>query len=309
MAQVESPPKRYAHTAYGLHIVADISLPELPVSLVDELPDVEIRCRPLAGPPVDIPPDSGGIVWHKGDGTRFFWPTIGVFWVREGREIIVDIAPETDLLAVRVPLLGCVLGVLLHQRGLFTLHASAIVLGRLAVAFIGEKGAGKSTMAAALHTRGHSMLVDDVLALGCEGPAPIYALPGFPQWKLWPASVQALGQQIERLPLIHREIEKRAMPVEAGFQETEIPLGSIVVLAVGGSIALHRLTRREAFVQLLTHSYAARFIGESAAGSDHFQWCERVVDHVPVYRLERPRDLVQLSHVAQFIEKELSASV
>ncbi|NBC85561.1 MAG: hypothetical protein GVY25_05150, partial [Bacteroidetes bacterium] len=52
--------------------------------------------------------------------------------------LVPDVAEGT----LRAPLLGVVLGTLLHQRGLHTLHASAVVVDGGAVAFVGEKGAG-----------------------------------------------------------------------------------------------------------------------------------------------------------------------
>jgi len=53
-------------------------------------------------------------------------------------------------------------------QGRACLHASAVVLGGEAVAFVGGPGAGKSTLANALVAEGAELLTDDVLAL--EGP-------------------------------------------------------------------------------------------------------------------------------------------
>ena len=54
-------------------------------------------------------------------------------------------------------LLGPVLGLLLRLRGVPCLHASAVAFGDSAVAFAGSEGAGKSTTAAALASRGHAV--------------------------------------------------------------------------------------------------------------------------------------------------------
>jgi hypothetical protein len=62
-------------------------------------------------------------------------PNIGRYLVRDGREIIVDPAPDAPDRDVRLFLLGSTLGILCHQRGLLPIHANAIVVGGGAVAF------------------------------------------------------------------------------------------------------------------------------------------------------------------------------
>lgn len=46
--------------------------------------------------------------------------------VQDGKEIIVEGAPESDDDSLRLFLLGSTLGALLQQRGMLTLHSSAI---------------------------------------------------------------------------------------------------------------------------------------------------------------------------------------
>ena len=160
---VEKRSELRSYTAYGLHLHATLPLPELTVVADGAPPDVSILFGKLPPPPPELPDEGGGVLLTP-EGVYFYWRDFGAFLVREGREILIDLLPGVGMQAVRLPLLGCVLGVLLHQRGLFTLHASAVSVGGAAVAFIGAKHAGKSTMAAALHARGHAMLADDVLA-------------------------------------------------------------------------------------------------------------------------------------------------
>jgi hypothetical protein len=115
-------------------------------------------------------------------------PGIGTFLVRDGREILVDPDPDAGDALLQLALLGPVLAALLQQRGDLVLHASAVEIDGAAVGFLGGRGAGKSTMAAALLRRGYPLLTDDILAVSLEDGSP-RVLPGFPQLKLWPDAV------------------------------------------------------------------------------------------------------------------------
>jgi ABC-type glutathione transport system ATPase component len=76
---------------------------------------------------------------------------VGAFLVRGGREIMIDAVPGVDARTLRLSLLGPALALVLHQRGRFVLHASTVAVAGSAIAFLGEKGWGKSTIAAALY--------------------------------------------------------------------------------------------------------------------------------------------------------------
>ena len=77
--------------------------------------------------------------------------------------ITCRMAAATDPLQAEVLLLGPVLSYLLEKRGVIALHAAAVtVAGRTAV-FMSRNGGGKSTLAAAMMERGHSLLTDDIL--------------------------------------------------------------------------------------------------------------------------------------------------
>ncbi len=64
-------------------------------------------------------------------------------------------------------------------RGLEVLHASAVVIDGLAVAFAGPSRSGKTSLALELCSRGAGFLADDVLALQCAG-SELVGHPGSP---------------------------------------------------------------------------------------------------------------------------------
>jgi hypothetical protein len=218
--------------------------------------------------------------------------------------LTVQRSPGADERVLRLFVLGPSLGVLLHQRGLLVLHASVAALNGSAVAFLGWKGAGKSTIAAALYARGHSLISDDLLAIDIGGAAEPAALPGFPQLKLWPDTIVSLGGDAADLPTLHPQFDKRAQRAAARFQAAPLPLRRIYVLESGIRLEIEPIAGQAALAQLLCHSYAARFLGPAGAGAEHLRRCAHVAARVPLYRLRRPDSLDHLDDLIDMIEQE-----
>jgi hypothetical protein len=216
---------------------------------------------------------------------------------------VVDPFPDVSDEVLCLPVLGILMGTLLHQRGLFTLHASAVSVHGDAVAFIGQKGAGKSTMAAAMQVRGHGLITDDVLALDMGHHGDVLARSAFPQIKLWPESATALGYSLHALPKLSDTIDKRVLRSTESFCEESLSLKHIFLLSEGTDISLNRLQGGAAFTTLLAESYAPRFLGSKASTPTLFRHCKRIADHVPIHRLDRPRDLDALDRIAAFVEE------
>ncbi len=291
----------FSYFAYGLGIESELPLPELVAA--EKAPDITIRSGIINWSP---PAGNGNVTVHiTPEEMYFFWQDVGTFLVRGGREIVVQSEPKAEGHVVRLFLLGAVLAGLLHQRGLLLLHASAVTVGGGAIAFIGEKGQGKSTMAASMQARRHGLIADDIVAVEINERQAIRILPGFPQFKLWPDAIASLGVDPEKLPRVHPQIEKRAYRIHADFSVTPLPLKSIYVLDEGEKLKIEKIASQEAFVELVRHSYLARHLDSTGASSSHFRQCSAVVSAVPLFRLIRPRSLNLLSDVAALVEQNL----
>jgi hypothetical protein len=296
----------HSYIAYGLRIHSAVLLPEFAPAHV-ESPDVVVRVgsvnrRAPAG-------HSGNDYYCEltQDEAYFFWESVGSFVVRAGREVVIDARPGADEAAIRAALEGVVFGCVCHQRGLLALHASALVVDGSAVAFLGAKGQGKSTMAAALYRRGHTLLTDDVLVIDDGATRTPEVLPAFPQLKLWPNAASAsLGDDAESLPRLTARSEKRTRRAADGFSHARVPLGRIYLLDQGSSPTITPVEPQEAVLAVIAQSYVARVFPEFLQGTEaasHLLRCSRLATKVPVYRLQRPADLSLLHAVAQLVEK------
>lgn len=292
------------YTAYGLYIASDIALPELPVASNPPVP-ADVVIRPGRLPSILANATECGLgVAVTDDSIQLEWTEVGAFLVREGREIVVSSKAEVPDEVVRLPLLGVVLGVLLHQRGKITLHASAVSVGGVAAAFVGQKGAGKSTMTAAMQRRGHALLTDDVLSID---PETHWVDPAFPQIKLRTDAASVLQADPHALDRLAPDLDKYALR-HVDFDASVQPLGAVFVLEEGASVQCTPLDERSAFLALMEHGYASRFLGTEGTRPSDLQNHTALVSAIPVVKLQRPRDLGQLSAVCACVESFLTRS-
>jgi hypothetical protein len=142
---------------------------------------------------------TGGAVWtlfYRRGRTRYLlrFPDIADFEVSaDGHEVQGWAARETvSPSTVEHLYLNQVVPLALSRQGKLVLHASAVVVGQHAVAFIGESGRGKSTLAASLASRGHPFLTDDGLQLEWVADDAM-AMPSHPSIRLWEDSQKVLA--------------------------------------------------------------------------------------------------------------------
>ena len=295
----------FSYSAYGLNIESELVLPELSPG-IEGSPDVIIR----TGRVEDFEPNIRERN-HRADidDIRFSYDEAGRFRVRRGGEIVIDPVADADTRFLRVCLLGPVLAALLHQRGLLVLHGSAITIGGLAIAFLGGKGWGKSTLAAYMQSRGNGFLTDDVVAVNADCAGAVQLIPGFPHLKLWPNSAAYLGMDPEKMVRLHPDLDKRGHRLNSGFSTGPRDLSSIYVLDIGEEEEIERIEPREALIELVRHTYLAKYLEPTGTASLHLRQCGKVISSVPVYYLRRRPSLLRLPEIAELLEDHVAQPV
>lgn len=298
------------YTAYGVALDSEVDLPELRTRPYVEGSEPDLSIRLCAVPP--LPNEDGRAFIHSEmDGElRFFSRAEGRFVYRAGREILLDPVPEMAPSALRLYILGAGLNIALFQRGLWVFHASVVCIEGKAVAFLGHPHAGKTTMAATLHRRGHTLLSDDVLAIRMTEDGPL-ALPGFPRFKLWPDSAEALGVEAETLPRIKEDMDKRSCAVARRFREEPAPLVRMYTLGEGPAPEIALLNPRQAHLELIPYwdlsKFGAAFLQGRRLGTCFLQ-CGELARRVPVSMLTRTTDLADLPRLADLVENDAVAA-
>lgn len=299
------------YKAYGIAIESEIELPDL--LEVSENGQVQIfygNIEQMIGKSAFVKvverPDFVSRV--SKDAVLLEYAQVGKFLISKGCEIIVQAdsaAVEADLQPF---LSGPALAVLLHQRKFLVLHASAVKNdGRCAV-FLGEKGAGKSTLAAHLQNFDYLLLSDDIVPLSRRGKN-IETCAGYPKIKLFADSVNALGEKAENFPLIHRFTQKYSYSRRRDFSFSAASVSAIYVLAINDGIAITRLSAAEAFLELTRYSHLNKYLAATDSRKLHFEQCRNVAENVPVFRFQRPHDFARVNQTIHVFTEHFNSQI
>jgi hypothetical protein len=269
------------------------SVPDVVLELVDALPapiPATLRYRADApddaGARVEIVDDARGhVAFRYGDGTA-----IDIDHRARPARIRAAIAPGQTLEDLTAYLYGPVLGYLLRARGQLALHASCIGTAEGAVLIAGAAGAGKSTTAAALATRGHRVVSDDLTALTFDEGAPI-AWPAFDHLRLWPASAPLVLGDASSLERITPTWDKRRFPLDGTtFADAPCPVRAIVVLRErrdGARAFVRTLAPARAVITLAANSYA-NYLLDAPMRAHELMQLGALVRAVPVLAVTPP---------------------
>jgi hypothetical protein len=296
-------PHRY--DAFGLHITSEIECPRL-VDCEDEVlsPDVVIRCGPV--PPALEGVQQSGSVYQISPG-RFLLEIEGVarYLVSSGCEIVVDRYPGADNRDVCLFLLGSAMGALLHQRGVWPLHGSAVADEFGAVIFLGASGSGKSTLAGALQQRGYRVLSDDICPISIDLAGSVQVWGAYPRISLWPDSIARLGSDARQLQQTHTQQEKYDFPLNT-FHRGAAPVTAVYALYTADQAGIH-LTPLHGFDkvrELTANTYRLHFLTGMQLEPQHFQQAQTLARQARLVRVTRPRQLFLLDELADLIERD-----
>jgi len=206
--------------------------------------------------------------------------------------------------AARVDLKGRVIPLALHLSGHLCLHAGAVVVEGSAIAFLGPKRAGKSTLTAAMVRAGAGFLSDDVLPLlpPSSPGQPVRALPGAGAFRLWNDSAGTVDFRTEyEAPGLGGKLNVRIPVASAGPRES-FPLGAVYLLTPADpddepDPRRIRIPETPALMGLVNNTKNVELLG----GGEHPLILDRtslILASTPCFQLLVPRRLDQLPAVA-----------
>jgi hypothetical protein len=131
--------------------------------------------------------EPGETSWYTATWTgvdyRMRFRDCGEFVISEDlSEVVVRPDPPGRVELLPILLAGTVSAFLLALRGHVILHASAVLVDGSALAFVGQSGRGKSTVAALMCVDGAELVTDDVLRV--DTGSPVTCVGGAPELRL-----------------------------------------------------------------------------------------------------------------------------
>lgn len=301
---------RFRYLLSGKTLVSEIPFPELSASTerhagwsISVARHAVHRKRGALQGEFDLSPNWRFRLWKSTVGWLYDFDWAGRCWVDDHGshwiwEPVRDIEPDL----VRSILLGPVFALALHEGGSIALHASCVEVAGRAVAFIGPKGHGKSTLAMALTRSGAKLIADDLLPVDPRNATVRSAVQAA---RLFADSALELADGVQS----HEEQGRkhRIHPATSALADgCPMPLSTVYFLAPSGpeadSVSRSRPSPSTALGWLGMNS-APRDVLLGPAAGERLQQFKRVLERCSVYQLHFPRDYGQLHQVVREIQR------
>lgn len=291
-------------SVYGLRVRSDIDLVDWPDAAPGE-PDVIVRAEPLWTPTFEGPPFSARSVYVDGE-VRSEVLGVGRFTATATH---MTVAPEAGAKPedVRLYITGAMFGAVLHQRGLFPLHASCVAIDGRGVAFAGASGIGKSTLVGALLRRGATFVSDDICVLAPGEKGGVRVWPSASRLKLDPHAMTAFDRTADGLEPAGGDRGKFHVPVGDSPGAAPVPLSRVYLLRFGDeeSVRLERLTGLEAISALVDETYVLACAAALGLSQQVFRHAAQASRSLTVSRLIRPRGLDHMDAIIDCIRRDV----
>jgi hypothetical protein len=305
----------------GRRLDSELRLPELVAARRAVTADFTFRISPTPLPISDwqrtfrIPRLDGGpflVVQQSGRTFQLSFHRGGEFVLEADSGRITGAALEGRSPAlIRYLLLDHVLPRAISVAGSPVLHASAVVVDGAAVAFVGQSGVGKSTLAASFACRGHRALTDDWLELQ-GGASGWSAIPAYGSHRLWSDSVASLGLDSAKIAPTHVPEKWRvtAVPWVLPHNREPATLRHLYFLAPTdpGSATpaeIIPIEPRTAMIELVKHSYRLD-IADPVRLATEFRDLASIAHQVPASVLRYSRRFSTLPAIRTVITAHMS---
>jgi hypothetical protein len=237
-------------------------------------------------------------------------PGIHFCRVTAGQRVIVQPTPGANEDEIAHFIQTTVLQFILHQRGYFVLHASAVEVNGAAAVFMAPSTGGKSTLAAFMSTLGYPIVADDLVALDFSEP-DIRVIRASSNLRLWPDAVTYVGEDAAALPRVINAAQKRVFKVGHSDDGSAVPLGAVYALIIGPVLEIQPLSLQRAFQEItkdmmFSKLYQREYQTYKNEAAELLKRASKIVASASVARLQRPASLNLLPEVADLIIRDMT---
>jgi len=281
----------FRYAAFGFRFSSEIAL-----AIPDEsreLPEVTVQYGDL--PPLERTDYRLGRIAleyhtaHPDNGVTVDVPWAARYHVVDGRTITVAPYPGVSEVTVAEYFTALVILALFDQNDILALHGSAVATAAGAIIICGNRGAGKSTTAAALAQAGHPVLCDDIVPI----TAARQVMPGIGVPRLCPDAYRRLDGPVNPKDAVYDGVDKYLLSkVPRSFRPTDPAMAVVLQPGQTESVSVTRLTGYKKAQALLTHTTG---LPAPKNGVVRLDKVSRRLSNVPVFDIRRPyrRDTLQ----------------
>lgn len=253
-----------------------------------------------------------GTIWTEfyrlTDSYVLRFPDLADFEVSSsGDAVIAHPAEGGDDVTVEHLYINQVVPLALSRQGLPAFHASVVTVSSGAVAFLGNSGMGKSTLAASFALEGAAFLTDDSLLIeetngGCS------ALPSHASLRLWEDSVEALIDDDNPMAATISYSTKARLLAGDALRHTNESQPLLAAYLLEGEekpgVTIRPLTGQDRQMAWLSNSFLLD-IEDRELLAQHFDWTHRISAVVPTFALDYPRNYGMLPEVRETVRKHI----
>lgn len=278
-----------AYEAFGFKIHSNIVFSELKertILINKEQPDVIIYKKEV----VETSSNQNQNWEVQKNKVMFEVDNIAKFTIESGKKITITPLDDYNEQIAKIYILGSCFGALLYQRRIFPLHGSAIEIDGKAYLFIGEQGAGKSTIAATFLNEGYKLISDDVIPITIGKDNVPMVTPAYPQQKLWEDALNKIGRGHMNFRSIYGRERKYCVPVVDSYCTTPLPIGGIFELQKirSNELEIQPIKGLHSLNVLTIHTYRNHILYGMELIEWHFNMISQLTNYVEILRIKRP---------------------
>jgi hypothetical protein len=303
---MENTQAKYMYKAYGLIVKSSIILPELCEYNGEEDSNITIseascsfECNIKLKNAVYIPVDK-----------------LGQLLICDGKELTFYKYPCCSEDEIRAYILGWGLGVILIQRNILPIHSSAVERDGKCYLFIGESGAGKSTIAHSLIKKGFNFLSDDICAVNYNEEGKPSVLFGCRQSRLWEDSASYLGYNLPFADTSNKRLGKvkYSLVIKTKPFNNPIPLRGVYFISSSlpsyseDKVILSELKGMEKVSTLVSNLYAPEAISYLKKDINYLNQCIKICSLVRFIKINRVPNLLDPNFMSDLIYKDICRS-
>lgn len=291
----------YEYRIYGLKVSSELKIEEALGDTHGATPDVEIT---YCYEEEEVLCQKAHQLKYSFTLFNFYIKNVGIYHVKEGKEITLEITKSAKIQDITCYLLGTAFGFLLIQRGIVAIHGSCISANNFGVVISGDSGAGKSTIATKLFQMGYDFVADDVCALNTQLDDVLVKL-AYPQQKLCRDALSSQGYLLDSLIYLDEERDKFAIRLHnTNRYQLEARLGIMVVLSCSKEVSEVKVRLLSSYEKLnifLHNIFRYELLQTLGIFPVFMKKIIDIVNKIPIYYLIRPEGLSTQDEVTDSI--------